>query len=230
MTDLELAQVAALKACTFSPGSTAKAFVRRLASYADVKHTEIADRIIADNTRQFTDARELSDKERGFLDSLAHQYRKQIGKCMAVACEKCLPPVDAKEIGVALDLFTEDRREFSEFAQRLPAWRKAALARFNKQHETTFAHPYEYATTCAVQSRRAKTLGDVFCRFCGEQLFSQVKRPHELVADSPDAQRHLTICALQILAGMKAPAAVGHRSLPMEQLWDAGPLFATERA
>jgi hypothetical protein len=229
MTEVELTQITALAKCTFSPGSTAKAFIRRLASYADVKAEDITDRIIADATRKYTDARELSDKERAFLDRLAHQYRKQLGKCMSVACIVCLPQIDPKVISVALDMIIEGRSEVDEYAKQLPAWRKTALARYNAKHNERFTYPYEYVTSCAPQSRRAETLGDIFCRFCGERLFAQVKQPHRLVKESTDAQRHLTICALQILAGLKAPAAVGHRALPMEQLWDAGPLFGGGR-
>lgn len=228
MTDVELAQIAALKECKFSPGSSAKSFVHRLAGYAGVKAEDIADPIVADATRKFTSARELSEKETAFLDKLAHQYRKQIGHCMSVACLACHAPVlTESEVAVALDSFIEDRTDAVgvKYAVQIPVWRKHALAIYNKQHGKTFAHSYEYATKVAANNRRAETRGDIYCRFCGERLFAQVKQPHRLVAESADAQRHLTICALQTLAGMRAAAKPGHRALPMEQMWDDGPLF-----
>lgn len=117
---------------------------------------------------------------------------------------------------VALDSYLEGR---DEFADRVPEWRRAALALYNERHRKGFAHAYEYATRCAPDARRAKTLGDIYCRFCGERLFSQVKDPHHLVAGSADAQRHLTICALQLLAGMRPLQKPGYRSLPFEQMW-----------
>lgn len=198
MTDVEIAQVTALARCRFSPGSSAKSFVGRLAIREP--------------------SRELSPKESAFLDRLAHQYRKQIGRCMSIACIACHQPpaIDREEIRVALDSVLEERGEYDE---KIGSWRREALARVNRAYGTTFAHPYEYATRCAPESRRAHTLGDIYCRFCGERLFSQVKQPHKLVASSDEAQRHLTICALQILAEMKPLVPPGHRALPFEQLW-----------
>lgn len=200
MTSAEIAQALALGACKFTPGSTAKRFVAQMAGYATSRPDY-----------------EISPKGTAFLDRLAHQYREQIGRCMSVACVTCtLPGIDRDEIRVAIDAVTEGRADFDD---RLPAWRKAALALYNATHKTTFAHPYEYATSCAVESRRAHTLGDIYCRFCGEQLFAQVKRPHQAVANDAEATRHLTICALHVLAGMRTVAKPKHRALPMEMLW-----------
>jgi hypothetical protein len=217
VTDIELAQLAALANCRFSPGSSAKSFVRRLSA-------------ILAQPQSVIDVRELSDKESRFLDSLAHQYRKQVGKCLAADCEVChlATRIDRDVIRVALDAFIENRA-VDDFEPLLPAWRKAALRLYNKSHGTKLAHPYEYATH--VKRRRANTRGDIYCRFCGERLFAQVKQPHQLVRESGDAQRHLTICALMTLAEMRTPAKPGHRTVPMEDLWrDDGPLFATGRA
>ena len=199
MTDVQISQAIALGRCTFSPGSTAKRFVAQMAGYALKRPTY-----------------EMSDKASAFLDRLAHQYRKQLGRCMSVACMACSPTIDRDEILIAVDAVTDGRHDFDD---RLLSWKRAALALYNTTHGTTFAHPYEYATTCAPQSRRAHTLGDVYCRFCGERLLQQVKQPHKLVAESPDAHRHLTICALQLLGRMRAPAKPGHRALPMEMMW-----------
>lgn len=199
MTDVELTQAAALARCSFSPGSTVKRFVGWAAGLATSEPTRV-----------------LTPQATAFLDRLAHQYRKQIGKCMSVACTTCPPPVSRQEIRVALDSVIEGR---ADYAQQVPAWCKKALALYNKRHGKTFAHPYEYATKVAASSRRAHTLGDIYCRFCGERLFAQVKQPHKLVADSAEAKRHLTICALTMLAGMREAAQPGHRALPLEDLW-----------
>lgn len=296
MTDVELAQLGALKECSFSPGSTAKAFIRKL--------------------RDLDPLHDLTDKQTISLDSLAHQYRRQIGRCMSESCfkcddqvsigygaatgriehcQKCHRPHDvdeqgrvpqhrrvlgsvyeggasstsiadalcaksghpsreeierrkeeraadaAKSVGdpdyaVALDAFLVGRNEYE---RRLPAWRKTALRVYNKQHSTTFARPYEYATKVAPWNRRAETRGDIYCRFCGERLFAGVKQPHKLVKESADAQRHLMICALQVLAGMRESVAPGYRAVPMEAEWssepvalpsaDSGPLFGGGR-
>lgn len=112
MTDVEIAQLAALKRCRFSPGSAAKNFVGRVGDF---------------NTEY-----ELSPKQTAFLDRLAHQYRKQIGKCMAVACLPCNPVIDAAVVRVALDAFIE-QRAVEEFDPSLPMWRKVALARYNEE-------------------------------------------------------------------------------------------------
>lgn len=211
MTDVELEQIAALAKCSFSPGSTAKAFVRKLV--------------------EMPDTYELSDKQTAFLDNLAHQYRKQLGRCMAIACLACeaSPHPDQEEIRVALDALLEGREEYGK---QLDAWRKLALATYNRQFKTTFAHPYEYATKAKPQHRTAATRGDIYCRFCGERLFVGVKQPHRLVREHDGARRHMLVCALQVLAGMREPASPGHRTLPMEQAWSdelfsTGALFAT---
>jgi hypothetical protein len=68
VTDVELQQIAALAACTFSPGSAEKRFVRHL---VERKPTAIS----------------IAQAE--WLDKLAHRYRKQIGRCMSVACDAC---------------------------------------------------------------------------------------------------------------------------------------------
>jgi hypothetical protein len=144
---------------------------------------------------------------------------------MSVACTDCLPVAvtnNPDEIRVALDAYLEGRAEYDK---QVPAWRKAALAVYNKTHSTTFAHPYEYATKVPPRDRRRETRGEVYCRFCGERLFAGVKQPHKLVADSDEAQRHLTICALQTIAGMREPAKPGHRALPMEYLFGDSGLF-----
>lgn len=218
MTDLELAQIAALSRCSFSPGSTAKSFVLRLAGYASVDADAVAaiSPRVGEATRKFTSAREMSDKERAFLDNLAHQYRKQIGRCMSVACVACQAPIDRNEVGVALDAVIEGRQDYDA---KLPAWRRVALAFYNTRHGSKFAHPYEYATKVAASNRRAETRGDIYCRYCGERLFVGVKQPHKLIAESAEAQRHLTICALQVLAEMRPAAKPGHRALPLEFLW-----------
>lgn len=235
MTDVEIAQISALARCTFSPGSSAKSFVIRLAGYAAVDASALTDPAIRDsvNVRRFTNARELSEKETAFLDKLAHQYRKQLGKCMSVACMACLPPAptDVDEIKVALDAVLDDRPDAraafaDKYERHVPDWIRSARALYNKRNGSTFAHLYEYATSCAPLSRRASTRGDVYCRICGERLFAQVKQPHKLVAESPEAQKHLTTCALQMLAGMREPAKPGHRALPLEPVWaEDGPLF-----
>lgn len=199
MTDTEIAQAAALARCKFSPGSSAKRFVNDMASRPA--------------------SYEMSDKATAFLDQLAHQYRKQIGECLSVAC------VDAKchaakfsrdELLVVLDAAIEGRSEWDAHHDEL---RKAALRRYNSLHGTKHAHPYEYATRVTASNRRARHRGELYCRFCGECLFFQVKQPHKLVADDPVAQRHLTICALHVLAGMREPAKPGHRTAPMDFLW-----------
>lgn len=207
MTDLELDQITALANCRFSPGSSAKSFVRRLSA-------------ILVEPQDVIDARQLSEKEALFLSSLAHQYRKQIGRCMAIDCEVCeaTAMIDPDEIRVALDAFIEDRAVV-KWGEQLPTWRKTALRVYNRTHGTKAAHPYQYATKAAPSARRAKDRGEIYCRFCGEMLFARVKRPHELVRDSVEAQRHLTICALQVLAGMRELAKPGHRALPMDALW-----------
>ncbi len=198
MTDLEIAQVKALAPCRFAPASSAKSFINRLA------------------IREMS--RELSPKESAFLDRLAHQYRKQIGRCMSIACVAChqSPAIDREVIRVAVDAVIEGRSEYDE---QIKPWRIEALRRLNHAYKTTFAHSYEYATKVRPENRRKETLGDIYCRFCGERLFAQVKQPHKLVASSDEAQRHLTICALQILAEMKRLVPPGHRALPFEQLW-----------
>lgn len=242
MTDVELAQITALEKCTFSPGSSAKSFVRRLAGYAGVDADEVTaiNARVGEATRKFTNARELSDKERDFLDKLAHQYRKQIGKCMSVACVKCAAPIGAtcEDIKVALDAVIEGR---AEYADEIAAWRKLALTVYNSRHGKTHAHLYEYATKVAPDRRRAETRGDIYCRLCGERLFAGVKRPHQLMKEGKalEAQRHLAICALQVLAGMREPVKPGYRAMPMESVWssepvalpsaDNGPLFGGGR-
>ena len=205
MTEVEQAQLAALAKCTFSPGSTPKMFVKRLTT-VDA-------------------ARVLSAKETAFLDRLAHQYRRQIGRCMSVACVKCNPVIDAEQVRVALDAFLE-ARPVEEFDKHRALWLKVGLARYNERYRLHVAHPYEYATKVKPENRRKETLGDVYCRFCGERLFAQVKQPHRLVKASDDAQRHLTVCALQVLAGMRRPTPPGHRRLPFESLGTDGELFA----
>jgi len=201
MTDVELAQALALGACKFTPGSTAKRFVAQMAGYA-----------------RSNPSYEMSSKAAAFLDRLAHQYRKQIGRCMSVVCATCQPPIDHATAMVMIDALIERRHDFDDDA-RLSVWPRSALARYNTIHGTTFAHPYEYATKVAANNRRRHTLGDVYCRFCGEQLFAQVKQPHKLIAGDAEATRHLTICALQVLAGMRQPAKPKHRALPMELFW-----------
>lgn len=62
----------ALERCTFSPGSTPKRFVRWVAGIA----------------RQEPN-RELSARAAGFLERLAHSYRRQLGRCMATSCSTC---------------------------------------------------------------------------------------------------------------------------------------------
>jgi hypothetical protein len=71
VTELELAQIAALAECRFSPGSAEKRFVRQL---VERKPTAIS----------------IAQAE--WLDKLAHRYRKQIGRCMSVACVVCKKP------------------------------------------------------------------------------------------------------------------------------------------
>lgn len=69
MTSLELAQRDALARCKFSPGTTAKRFVRQM-SELDAAAT-------------------ITTKQSAFLDKLAHSYRRQIGRCMAANCVEC---------------------------------------------------------------------------------------------------------------------------------------------
>lgn len=199
MTDLEIAQALALAKCKFSPGSTAKRFVAQMAGEAEHDPNY-----------------KLSPKGATFLDRLAHQYREQLGRCMSVACTKCIEAIDLGAVAIAADAMQIGDHRFDDL---IPAWRKAAVKVYNAEHGTTFAHPYEYATKVAANNRRAETLGDIYCRFCGERLFSQVKQPHQLVKQSAFAEHHLTICALQVLAGTRPSAKPGHRALPMEMLW-----------
>lgn len=124
--------------------------------------------------------------------------------------------VDPEEIAVALDSVIDGRHDFDH---RLGVWRRAALAHYNNRHGTKFTHLYEYATRCAPASRRSHTLGDVYCRLCGDRLYAQVKEPHQLVKKSVEAQRHLTICTLHVLSGMRQPAKPGYRTAPMESWW-----------
>lgn len=119
------------------------------------------------------------------------------------------------EARVALDAFLEGR----DYEAPIEEWRKAALTLYNAMHAKKYAHPYEYATKVAVASRRAETRGDVYCRFCGERLAIGIKDPHGVIRADAEAQRHLTICALQLLAGMREPAKPGHRALPLEMTW-----------
>jgi hypothetical protein len=72
MTEAQLAQVLALEQCRFSPATTVKRFVRWA---ADVAHA--------------APGRELSPQAASFLNRLAHSYRRQLGRCMAVDCPKC---------------------------------------------------------------------------------------------------------------------------------------------
>lgn len=199
MTDVELAQALALGRCTFSPGSTTK----RFAAWA------------ADMARR-NPQRPMTEKGAALLDKLAHQYREQLGRCMSAACTKCAPTIDLSEVAIAADAVQLGDARFDE---KLVPWRKAALRLYNAANGTRFSHPYEYATKVAAENRRAETLGDIFCRFCGERLFSQIKRPHQLVKSSAFAQHHLTVCALQTLAGTRPAERPGHRALPMEDLW-----------
>jgi hypothetical protein len=197
MDDVQAAQAAALARCRFTPGSTAKRFV----TWAHGLKSETP----------------LTPQASAFLDKLAHQYRKQIGTCMSVTCTVChVPPIDREEVRVALDALLEGRGLYSNL---FPRWVKAALVLYNAAHKQRVAHLYEYATRVAPQSRRAATLGDLFCRICGEQLANQIKQPHQLVRGSADIRRHLMICALQLLSGMRKPAKPGYRSLPLEQMW-----------
>jgi hypothetical protein len=203
MTDAELAQVRRLACCTFSPGSTAKRFIHDMAGLA----------VLLPMTT-------LTPKQQRYLNGLAHSYRKQLGRCLAIDCERCTTerPLTRDDLLVALDAIL-DGRNIEEYDRHRARWRLDALGRYNAQHKTTFANPYEYATTCAPQSRRAHTLGDIYCRFCGERLFQQVKQPHRVIRESPEAQRHLTICALQVLTEMRKAAKPGHRAIPMEAWW-----------
>lgn len=72
MTEHQHALAQALARCTFSPGTTAKRFVR----WASSQPIE----------------RELSDKAAAFLERLGHSYRRQLGRCMAERCDICTRP------------------------------------------------------------------------------------------------------------------------------------------
>lgn len=74
MTDVQLEQARALGRCAFTPGSAAKRFARWAADLARVQPD-----------------RELTPKAAAFLDRLAHSYRRQIGRCMAIGCTRCKP-------------------------------------------------------------------------------------------------------------------------------------------
>lgn len=131
------------------------------------------------------------------------------------------------DAAVALDAFIECRTEYD--AATIAEWSKLALFQYRERWNVPAVHPYRYETREKPWNRRAATRGDIFCRFCGERLFTGVKRPHELVANSAVAQRHLTICALQVLAGVKEPVDPKHKRVPFEDLarptGDSGPLF-----
>lgn len=147
-----------------------------------------------------------------------HPSREEIQRRKESRCDQRLATaiIARDEARVALDAVIERR---DEYADRVPEWCRAALAVYNQRHGSRHAHAYEYATKVAVASRRANTRGDIYCRYCGERLAVGVKDPHRVVASSFEAQRHLTICALQVLAGMREPAKPGYRTLPMEYAW-----------
>jgi hypothetical protein len=135
---------------------------------------------------------------------------------------------DRGDILVALDCYLEGR---SEFAERLDGWRALALFAYREKWNQPVAHPYRYVTRVAASSRRAETRGDIHCRYCGDRLVAGVKQPHVLVKESADMQRHLTICALHVLAGMRESVAPDHKALPMEPLFvpvEDGPLFGAK--
>lgn len=69
MTEHQHALAQALARCTFSPGTTAKRFVRWVSE-------QPADR-------------ELTSKAATFLERLGHGYRRQLGRCMAENCSAC---------------------------------------------------------------------------------------------------------------------------------------------
>lgn len=66
MTPQQIVQIEALSRCRFSPGSAEKRFVR--------------DMFARERTY------ELSEKQHAFLNRLAHSYRRQLGRCMAIDC------------------------------------------------------------------------------------------------------------------------------------------------
>lgn len=74
MTSVEIAQALALGRCTFTPGSTAKRFVAWAAGIA-----------------ASTPERRMSSRGSSMLNRLAHQYRRKLGRCLAVECTKCPP-------------------------------------------------------------------------------------------------------------------------------------------
>lgn len=71
--------------------------------------------------------------------------------------------------------------------------------------------------------------GDIYCRFCGEPLVMKVtyhvvleqRRLHEERLFAERVTPHTTRCALQVLAGLRAPVAPGTRRLPEEFREDA---------
>lgn len=75
MTHVEIEQALALGRCKFSPGSVAK----RFAHWAENKALHEPD---------FA----MTAKGSAFLGHLAHSYRRQIGKCLALRCETCVAP------------------------------------------------------------------------------------------------------------------------------------------
>jgi hypothetical protein len=75
LTERQHSIVQALARCTFTPGSTVKRFVR-WATEQPVEH-------------------EFSDRAAAFLERLAHQYRRQLGSCMAESCDVCAPSLAA---------------------------------------------------------------------------------------------------------------------------------------
>ena len=123
-----------------------------------------------------------------------------------------------EEVTIAADAIQLDDHRFDSM---IPHWRKLALKIYNAKHESKFAHPYEYVTRAAPSSRTARTFGDVYCRFCGERLLERVKDPHALVKTRPLVERHLTLCALQVLCGIRKASQPGHRALPMEWMWES---------
>jgi hypothetical protein len=85
---------------------------------------------------------------------------------------------DKGAILVALDAYVA--RTFDDPC--IPEWRRLALFQYREKWGVHVAHPYRYETRVAADNRRAETLGEVYCRFCGGCLFHQVKQPHRLVA------------------------------------------------
>lgn len=137
------------------------------------------------------------------------------------------------EASVAIDAMIEGR---GEYADKVARWGWLALWSYRKRWKVSAVYPWRYETRCAASSRRASTLGDILCRFCGVVIAAKCKNPADVVAESEHAKRHLATCALHVLCGLREPASPTHRVGLVEmietgvaQQGDSGPLFGGAR-